>query len=257
MTTSPLPLEPWFLAGPPFGPSLFAAVRDRLGDGRLGEVVDDARPGDGWAARGAALAEAVTASPRPALLVAHGLALPAAIEAARQSGARLLVTNGPLTRLDPVSAAVARVAGLAPGAIAAGLRPSPWLAWLRSSAGLRRAVVNPYVMDRDTVAALCLSRVQTATARRATVAYLASLAAGLPDLAAPPSGTWLAWGDEDPLYPASEADFLDARLGGGRRIDVPGGRWLHPVERPWAFADVVATVARMPGGSGATRTSMS
>lgn len=238
--TSP-PLEPWFVAGPPFGPSLFAGVRERLGVGVLVDLLDLGPSGGGWRERGAVLA----AQAEGRFVVAHGLAVPAALHAAAVGGpAAVLVSNGPVTRLDPVSSALARLLAL-PGLTEAMLRPSVWLAWLRSSAGLRRAVVNPYVMDRDTVAALCRSRVSTAAARSATAAYLRSLRAGLPEAAAVRVPTWLVWGDEDGLYPNSEADFLDSTLGGGRRLVVAGGRWAHPVERPWAMADRVETAARM------------
>lgn len=252
-TPVPQPLEPWFVAGPPFGPVLFAGVRDHLGAGVLVDVLDLGASGGGWRERG----EALAAQAEGRLVVAHGLAVPAALHAAAVGGpAAVLVSNGPVTRVDPVTSALARLLAL-PGAAQAVLQPSVWLAWLRSSAGLRRAVANPYVMDRDTVATLCESRVADAGARSATAAYLRSLRAGLPDVAAIRVPTWLAWGDEDILYPNSEADFLDAALGGGRRLVVPGGRWAHPVERPWAVADGVETVARMAGSSARSATVMS
>lgn len=175
-------------------------------------------------------------------LVAHGLAVPAAVAAASEAPPALLVlANGPITRLDPVTRTVARLAST--GALSPTLlRPSLWLRWLASSAGLRRAVVNPYVMDRDTVALLCEQEVATPEGRRAVVAYLGSLHGALPDARGLTCPTVLLWGDEDPLYPASEADWLVSSSAGARLLPVPGGRFLYPEERPWWMADALRDV---------------
>lgn len=241
---SPLPVEPCFVAGPPFGPELFAAVRDHLGTGRCVAVPEGA--GTTWERAGEALAREAAGM----LLVAHGLAVPAALHAAILGGpCAVVVSNGPVTRVDPVTRTIARLLA-PPGAPGLLLRPEPWLAWLRSSLGLRRAVANPYVMDRDIVAALCASRVADPDSRRALAGYLQSVVAALPDPHQVRVPTWAVWGDEDVLYPDFEADYLDTCLGGGRRLVVSGGRFVHPVERPWSVADRVATVAGMARSAG-------
>lgn len=236
----PLPDAPeiWLIAAPPFGAPLFDGVVRRLGQGIALSVLDPAHPDDGWRERGAALAARMRGAAGPIVMVAHGLAVPAAIEAARLASPLLLVlSNGPMTRLDPVSRGLVRIGR---GALAAAMRPGAWLRWLSSSAGLRRAVVNPYVMDHDTVATVCGGVVATRADRQAAAAYVSSLAVGLPALPSPTVETRLLWGDDDHLYPSSEADFADAALGGGCRLSVPGGRFGHPIERPWAMADAVA-----------------
>lgn len=255
-TTSPTIL---FVAGPPAGDALFREAIRRLGCGEARPVVDPASPTDGWRERGAALASALGA--RPTVLVAHGLAVPAAVAAALEAPpVALVLSNGPITRVDPVAAALARLAS-APGGRAllerALLRPGAWLRWLASSVGLRRAVVNPYAMDRDTVALLCGPGVATPEARRATAAYLASLAEGLPDASALTCPVLLAWGDDDRLYPASEADFLAFALPGAEVRAIPGGRLFHPEERPWALADMVATLVPASRSQGRPATSLS
>lgn len=220
---------------------MYADVIRRLGTGRAVSLLDPACPTDGWKERGAALATAMREAEAPVVLVAHGLAVPAAVEAARQfPPALLILSDGPITRLDPVTRAVARLGGTVGAApLRALLQPAVWCAWLASSAGLRRAVVNPYVMDHDTVVALARPLVADRASRRAVAAYLRSLGAGLPDVASLPVPVALVWGTEDRMYPASEADYVDASRGGRAHVSVPGGRWLHPVERPWAFADAV------------------
>ncbi len=227
-----------FLAGPPFGPALFHQVIERLGAGTAEAVVDPSHPADGWRECAARLADRLRV--RPTILVAHGLAVPAAVEAARHAPpVALVLTNGPLRQLDPVTAALARASSTAPGRrLLAGtlLNPRPWLAWLRSSVGLRRAVVNPYVMDRDTVATICGPLVETSAGRAAVSSWLASLDE-LPDARALGCPVLLLWGDGDRLYPASEASFLESALPAARYEAIPGGQHLHPEERPWELAD--------------------
>ena len=96
------------------------------------------------------LAAAVIAAARkfnqPIALVAHGTAVPVAWRAAQAlQPAALVLSDGPVSRLDGVLGGLCQLAR------------SPWLfsktvlqpdfltRWLASSAGLRRAVVNPYV----------------------------------------------------------------------------------------------------------------
>jgi pimeloyl-ACP methyl ester carboxylesterase len=230
-----------FLSGPPFGAALFDEIQRRLGYGQAESVVDPAFPDRGWQEYGAALAARLARS--PTVVVAHGLAVPAAIAAARSvPPVALVLMNGPLTRIDPVTAFWTRMASAPGGAAvmrAALLRPRPWLFWLASSAGLRRAVVNPYVMDRDTVATLCAPLVAAPPGRASVARWLASLSA-LPDPRGVECPTLLLWGDADPLYPASEASFLEASSDGVTRVSVPGGQHVHPIERPWDAADRLA-----------------
>lgn len=244
----------WFIAGPPVEHGLFAEVRRRLGFGVEVPLLDADAPG-GWRERAEALSARVARAPRPVVAVAHGLALPA-VFGARGFDA-VLVMDGPVTRLDPVSAALARLAATSPRLLANLARPGPWIGWLASSAGLRRAVVNPYAMDRDTVGALAMSRVETAAGRNALVRYLASLVGDLPDPASCGVPVGACWGDADALYPASEMDFLAARLPGCFVRVVPGGRLMHPVEQPWAVADVVAEFLSETSRSASGATSVS
>ena len=134
--------------------------------------------------------------------VAHGTALPIArAAAARTPVAGLVLTNGPVEELDPATRTLARLAR-SPRALAATLlQPAAWTRWLASSAGCAGTVVNPYVMDRDTVVAR--------PPYTASAAHRESAARFLRDSAALRSRMRLrrtgprCGGDEDPLYPAS------------------------------------------------------
>jgi len=213
---------------------------NRLGAGELRSVLDSGAPELGWRERGELLAREI--GELPTVVIAHGLAVPAAIAAAlRRPPAALVLSNGPIRRLDAVTAAFARLVSSRPGAAVfehGALRPRAWLGWLASSAGLRRAVVNPYVMDRDTVAALCGPLVASPADRRALTSYLRSLR-DLPDATSLRCPVLLLWGDRDPLYPPEEASFLEAALPGAEHLAVPGGQHVHPEERPWETADRV------------------
>ncbi len=247
-----------FCAGPPFGADLFRQVVERLGRGESRSVIDPSAPGDGWSDRASVLAQELRQ--RPTVLIAHGLAVPAAIAAALLvPPAALVLCNGPIRALDPVTSALAHLCSTRGGAALARntvLRPRPWLGWLASSAGLRRAVVNPYVMDRDTVAVLCGPLVATDSSRAAVAAYLGSLGA-LPDPRGLQCPVLLLWGDADPLYPIEEAAFLESAVTGAQHRSVPGGQHVHPEERPWELADRLAAWLAERGLAQASATRMS
>ncbi|MDP2309227.1 MAG: alpha/beta hydrolase [Pseudomonadota bacterium] len=231
---------------------------ERLGYGEARSVIDPSAPGHGWSDRAAVIAEQIDRG--PTVLVAHGLAVPAAVAAALLTPpVALVMSNGPLRRLDPFTRALAGLCATRPGGGLLQhslLRPQPWLGWLASSAGLRRAVVNPYVMDRDTVAALCGPLVATKEGRAAVAAYLGSLRE-LPDPRALRCPVLLLWGDADPLYPSEEAAFLESALTGAQHRSVPGGQHVHPEERPWEMADRLAAWLAEQGISPAAATRMS
>ena len=190
------------------------------------------------------IAQQLRACEQPPILVAHGIAVPAALRAASLAPPRALVlTNGPTTALDPVLRALAQIPT---AALTQLMRPRLWLRWLSSSAGLRRAVINPYVMDRDTVVAVCHDAVSTAQ-RRSTLAALLKDLSGTDFSELGYDGPALVvWGDQDPLYPLATVDSLRKRLGQMSLASIPGGQHLHPIERPWALADAVAEWVARP-----------
>jgi pimeloyl-ACP methyl ester carboxylesterase len=223
------------LSGPPFGALMWDATALRLrGAGHpvtclSGSELDPDDPERDLADRLRALGPDV-------VLFAHGTAIPTAVRAARQQQPALLVLcDGPLIAVDPITATLGRLAAL--GATA--LHPVWLQRYLASSLGLRRAVANPYAMDRDIVVALtdpCLAKNndRDVAARWLSKRLAPPLADGGYD-----GRTLLLWGDSDRLYPASHADSALALLPAGKHLRVPGGRFMHPVERPWFLADEV------------------
>src|SRR6185436_18027534 len=95
-------VERWLLAGPPFGGEpMWEAVTRRWGSDRV-RVVDVLALGPEIEAASEALANEMRG--RSVLLIAHGTALPVAWRAARDGSATgLVLTNGPLTKLDPLA----------------------------------------------------------------------------------------------------------------------------------------------------------
>ena len=192
---------------------------------------------DGLAQR---LVEEILGTDGEVILVAHGTALPIArAAAARTPVAGLVLTNGPVEELDlpPGRWRLAR----SPRALAATLlQPAAWTRWLASSAGMRRTVVNPYVMDRDTVVALTAPYTASAAHRESAARFLRDLRSIAQPDAPQTDRSLLVWGDEDPLYPASLCDVARAGIPGIEVVEVPGGQHFHPIERPWYIADLVA-----------------
>jgi pimeloyl-ACP methyl ester carboxylesterase len=214
------------VTGPPASAAMWADVRRRIeARGHRSRAVDlfDPVPADpfpdGLARRLAANLDSHD------VLVVHGTAVPVGMRVASAGGlAGLVVTNGPVHALDPVlrlASALCRLGGDA-------LRPCFVLPLLWSHAGLRRAVV-----------AICGPLLRTADHRRAVARFLASLPRAVehPPVVTVPS--LLAWGDDDVLYGPSHADRARRWLPRLRERVIPGGRHYHPVERPWALADIV------------------
>lgn len=236
-----MPTEVLLVTAPPGSGRLWDAVSARLRSrGTPVRVFDlfDPVPTDpsfeGVAGRLAAQIEPTTA------LVGHGAAAPVAWRAAAlRAPALLVLSNGPTHRLDPVLAALGRMCVLPGLAAATVLRPAIIQRWLASSAGLRRAVVNPYVMDRDTVVAISEPYLRSPEHRRALATFLHDLARAVEHLPTLDVPVMLIWGEADPLYPPAHADLARRRLHVVADVRIPGGHHMHPVERPWELADAV------------------
>lgn len=232
------------LAGPPASAALWRDVQARLSSHLPVEAVElfDPLPADPTVAGlAASVADRARALGGDMVIVAHGAALPVAWRAAEAVSARALVlSDGPLTRLDPVLGALCGVAR-SPRLLAhTVLQPSFLRTWLSSSAGLRRAAINPYVADRDTVVALLEPLTRSSAHRLAVARFLQSLPPALGERPRFQGPTLLCWGDSDPLYPPKVADEGRLFFPNLETIAIEGGQHLHPLERPWAMADTVA-----------------
>ncbi len=231
------------VAGPPVGAAIFREVQRRLAPRRsvaLELLTDEPAGIEALAGRLGAAVQRLGA----AAVLAHGLAVPVAMRL--ETEALVILSNGPVRSLDPITSALA---ALPERGLCALLRPGIFRRWLGSSLGLRRAVINPYVMDRDTVAMLSEAYLSSAARRRATAAWLRDLPRALDTCGPAPRHLAAIWGDADPIYPIQQMESLSGALAVGA---VTGAGMLHPEERPWALADalleVLTGVEQAPGG---------
>lgn len=244
------------LAGVPFGAALVEQAARRLRQlGWSARALElpalGAEPSAWPAALGAQLGEGAT-------LLAHGSALPLAlaVAAAREAQGRplagLVLLNGALGTVDPALRLAARLAR-APGLGRALLRPPVLIPALASSLGLRRTVVNPYVMERDRVVAVTEAWLGAGRSPGLLHKHLDGIDVqqDIPAFAATP--VLLLWGDADPLYPPAVAEAARPRLGRAVHVRIPGGQHLHIEERPWAAADALHAWASVEQPAGVPR----
>jgi hypothetical protein len=220
-----------FLAGPPVSSLLFRRIQERMAPQRTLAV--DFVPGKCGAdlkAMAASLGR-LCETEDVQMLVAHGLAVPLAVAASTPGIHTLVISNGPTGKLDPVSGLLAKMPlGVLERLV---LNQQFFRTWLSSSLGLRRTVVNPYVMDKETVLALTQKTLQDAPARSQAAFWLRGLPDLLPINLPEDLNVVALWGDGDRLYP------LD-RIVQNQSIaihSIPGARFFYPQERPWEMAD--------------------
>jgi hypothetical protein len=224
------------IAGPPLGAIVFEHVQRRMAPRRsiAVELVQVPIAQANLKGLSAKMDEIVAATGASAV-VAHGLAVPIAM---RVKGVRVYVSNGPLQHPESVmrgltSAGQSTLAQLI-------LQPALALRWMSSSAGLRRAVVNPYVMDRDTVVRLSQAVLATAETRKSAASWIKDVSAGIDqNWVVESSEVFGIWGDSDPLYPLGQLRKALGGPGANPPSVIPGGRNMHLVERPWELADRV------------------
>ena len=171
------------IAGPPVSAPLWDdVVRRNRSTETLVQTIDlfDPIPSDptvgGLAER---LSRAVEAIPGPVVLVGHGTAIPVKAENRRENGvARTGFNQWANDPMDPFRHTFCRLAS-SPRFLASTLLQPNLLCcsdgWHLSSAGLRRAVVNPYVMDRDMVVAVSETYLKSKESRMAVAGFLNDL----------------------------------------------------------------------------------
>jgi hypothetical protein len=229
----------------PFSGALFDEVARRL-SARARVVIPELHAGPDSGALSELvdrLVAVVNACGQVDVVAAHGLAVPVLLAAAeRLPTSQFAIANGPVSRLDVFSATLSAL-GRAPGGrtslASTLLRPGAFVRWLASSAGLRRAVVNPYVMDTDTVERLVRPLLETSESRKKIAHFLASLRPTVDRFEPGDRQITAIWGDADVLFPCSEAEYVANGRYHGMHVTVPGGRFLFPEERPWELADAL------------------
>lgn len=227
-----MPPDLLLVTGPPFGEALVRPLLARLGGGAValdllgGTACEQPEDLEGR------LVEAVHRI-RPRFVVAHGTALPLAL---RVVALPVVAINGPVTRMSPGTEAWRR-ALLALLGTPAGARALPRA--LASSAGLRRAVVNPYVMRIERVLQLTSWRADVGACRTAAT-WLSALPRWL---GAPAVAHAAVWGDADFLHPLDQALAAVGGHGAAVRV-VRGGKFLALDEHSDGVAKLLHDLCR-------------
>lgn len=162
-------------------------------------------------------------------IVAHGLAVPLALQlASKTSNLHFILSNGPLSS--------SKMASLLSKIPAATLHPRIALPILSSSFAFRRLVINPYVMNRDTIATLSKDLLDDATTRKNIHQYFKDLQNWKQPKNLTGQEVSLIWGTSDFLYPPPKNNLFSPN---SSPILIQGGAHFHPIERPWTIADQI------------------
>lgn len=171
------------------------------------------------------------------VILTHGSTLNLGLELSKNKAVKgIVLTNGSISKPSHIAQI--------------GLKTPKWLlnimsqpdlatAIFSSSVGMRRWVVNPYVMNRDMVVMVCKEYLESETYRKNCINWIASHS--LPISSAPCFETPILsiWGTHDTFHPLHERQKIENISPKHDAIEVPGGRYLHPLERPWETADAV------------------
>lgn len=224
------------IAGPPFGPGLYDEVIARLRQNGL-----DASTLDPFATSGtikdmiSCIQEKVGSGD---VMVAHGSAVPLVAAATNQHCVKALyLSNGPINHLDPAMTFFSKPPKWIRKAM---LQPLWLLPAFRSSAGLRRLVVNPYVMDHDTIVRVCKPLKESPAHRKNYAAYMGEIQGMLPISQPTAEKIYLIWANSDLLYPTHQASRILSEWQNAQAIEIEGAKHLHPIESPWALADIIS-----------------
>ena len=221
------------LSGPPFGEFFWTLVYDRLVE--HGHKVCVHTPVESHATLDQArenLSRTITSYDT---VVAHGLTVPLLLHFAQKHPIkRAFVSNGPLASLDPLCKTFTTIPSILQRIY---LHPSIAFRFFSSSIGMRRVVVNPYVMDKEVIARVC-APLGNASFRKNCTTYLDDINSFIPPTSIK-TQLIAIWGDHDLLYPTTIATDLQNRYPNTKRFDIEGGKLLHPIERPWAMADLI------------------
>ena len=217
------------LNGPPFSPLFWEKVQERLSKYEQESICVNWIEHSGKFEKLMPFLLKTCKQNKCTQVVAHGLAVPLALELAQMKPElKITLSNGPTDhhRLFSLLSKLPKIV----------LHPSLSLPSLASSIAFRRLVINPYVMNRDTIALLSKDILDNPKTRQHIQEYLKELQ----NWKAPKNLTSqeisLIWGTEDFLFPTPKPDQTSFKA--SLQL-IGGGAHFHPVERPWAMADQI------------------
>jgi hypothetical protein len=228
------------VTGPPFDTALWDAVGKRICErGHQAIAMAMFTDGDGSLhIESKRIARHIEEAEHPVVLIAHGAAIPAAIEACHQQApAGLVLSNGPIDSVDHFTHGLIRWANLPRTFTEKLMSPARTMSLLASSIGLRRLVVNPYVMDHDTTVTVCGPIFESKERLARMRNYLQALSKRSCPTLPNNISNLICRGDADTLSSCDSITLIKTLAKGSESSPVPGGRYLHPIERPWELAD--------------------
>jgi pimeloyl-ACP methyl ester carboxylesterase len=226
-----------FVAGPPGSAIMWGNVQRRLAprstvavefplmtNGSFEEITDRLRE--------------IVSEVGAVVVVSHGEAVPFVLSIEASCVQLQVLTNGRL--LGGLEAA--QVSNLPKTIINSVTKLGIGPRFFSSSLGLRRAVKNPYVMDKAVVDSMIAPYFSTKEQRKGMLALFRltseerTLRTKVP--------VHVIWGDSDRMHPkkaleAWASNFMDVTI-----EYVPGGRWFYPVECPWELADRLVNIVK-------------
>jgi len=226
------------LNGPPFSPKFWFEVQHRLHQHSIeSHTLDFLHQADDLLSATNCIRKEIKKK-NIRHLVAHGLAVPAAISVSRQQPLEnLILSNGPLG-----AHRLLKLINVPKFLLHPLLHPLVSIPIFASSIAFRRLVINPYVMNRDTIVSLCQNNLSSAKYRRNTVNYLHSLNNLCPFEQSNISQCTFIWGDSDRIFSLKEIDSTSTKNPRTNRVLIAGGAHLHPIERPWAIGDHIKQI---------------
>ena len=229
-----------FVNGPPFDSNFWLGVQHRLESQNVESHVFDFLQTTSSVAQAAECIKNYIAEHNIKALVAHGFGVPAALQTSTLTPLdHLILSNGPL-QLNKKWKKLLK--NFSTAVIKQGLHPRISIPVCASSLAFRRLVVNPYVMDRDTIASLCKKNLSSREYRNNTANYLKSLANFDAPIDLQAKYCTLIWGDSDPIFAAKHLNQILPKKSNVSTIYIEGAQHFHPLERPWAIADEIKTI---------------
>jgi len=227
-----------FVAGPPGSAVMWENVQRRLAPRRT-VAVEFPLMTNGSFEEIATRLQRIVSQLGSVAVVSHGEAVPFALSIDASCVKLQVLTNGLLLGGPEAS----QVSKLPRTVINSVTRLGIGKRFFSSSFGLRRAVKNPYVMEKSVVDKMIAPYFSTREQRKGMLALfrLASEERQV-QISAP---VHVIWGDSDRMHPKESLEAWASSLRGVTIEYVPGGRWFYPVECPWELADRLTRIVKL------------
>ncbi len=234
------------VAGLPFDGTFWSQVQKRLSSEGLTSHTWNLCEDDGPIAKQAISLQTYIDQHQITTLVAHGFGVHLVLQVASNIDIRtIIISNGFLSSKIGIIQWVWPQISTLPNSIKKSfLRPTIARRLLASSAAFRRLVINPYVMDDQTIEILT-NLLNQPDYRDNICSYLDSLKSWTIPTTVGDTHVQAIWGDNDPMFPPSQLQFLrDLSPSIEQQCQyIPGGAHFHPIERPWSIADnIISTI---------------